>query len=279
MRAVASDCNNDADGIEIKFGKKPRGVELQQTETRLAPHPLLRGYYHDETERQAYLKSAFQETAPLYDRINSWMSFGTDRRYRREALVRAGLLPGMAVADIGCGTGLVSELAREIVGPAGQVISVDPSEGMLREAVRCGRATIPVMGRGEALPLPDASADFLCMGFALRHVADLKETFREYARVLRPGGRLLLMEMTPPQKGFLRHALKGYMRYVVPALTRLVTGSSTAKVLYVYCWDTFEHCVPPDSVLDALNEAGLERPSRHVEARIFSEYTATKSAD
>ena len=251
---------------------------MHQTESQLAPHPLLRGYYHDEAERQAYLKSAFQETAPLYDRINSWMSFGTDRRYRREALIRAGLRPGMAVADIGCGTGLVSELAREIVGPEGQVVSVDPSEGMLGEAVRRGRATLPVIGKGEALPLPDASADFLCMGFALRHVADLKITFREYARVLRPGGRLLLMEMTPPEQGWLRHVLKGYMRYVVPALTRVMTGSSAATILYAYCWDTFEHCVRPESVLEALREAGLEQSSRHVEARIFSEYTAIKSA-
>jgi demethylmenaquinone methyltransferase/2-methoxy-6-polyprenyl-1,4-benzoquinol methylase len=254
------------------------GVELQQPESRLAPHPLLQGYYHDEAERQAYLKSAFQETAPLYDRINSWMSFGTDRRYRRDALVRAGLRPGMEVADIGCGTGLVSELAREIVGAEGRVVSVDPSEGMMGEAVRRGRATVPVIGRGEALPLPDASADFLCMGFALRHVADLKITFLEYARVLRPGGRLLLMEMTPPQQGLLHCILKGYMRYVVPALTRIATGSSTATVLYAYCWDTFEHCVRPASVLDALRDAGLEQPSRHVEARIFSEYTATKPA-
>lgn len=249
---------------------------MQQLESRLAPHPPLHGYYHDEAERLAYLKSAFQETAPLYDRINSWMSFGTDRRYRREALIRSGLRPGMAVADIGCGTGLVSELAREIVGPAGTVISVDPSEGMMQEAVRRGRATVPVIGKGEALPIPNASADFLCMGFALRHVADLKVTFEEYARVLRPGGKLLLMEMTPPQQGLLYYVLKGYMRYVVPALTRVMTGSNTATVLYVYCWDTFEHCVPPESVLEALSAAGLAQPSRHVEARIFSEYTATK---
>ena len=72
------------------------------------------------------------------------------------------------------------------------------------------------------------------------------------------------------------YVLKGYMRYVVPALTRVMTGSNTATVLYVYCWDTFEHCVPPESVLEALSAAGLAQPSRHVEARIFSEYTATK---
>lgn len=251
---------------------------MQQSDSRLAPHPPLHSYYDDEKERLAYLKSAFQETAPLYDRINSWMSFGTDRRYRRDALLRAGLAPGMKVADIGCGTGLVSELAREIVGEDGYVYSVDPSHGMLAEAVKFGRTTAPILGRGEALPLADDSVDFLSMGFALRHVADLKVTFEEYARVLRPGGKLLVMEMTPPQRGMLHYVLKGYMRYVVPALTRVLTGSSTATVLYVYCWDTFEQCVPPDSVLSALAAAGLVEPSRHIEARIFSEYTARKGS-
>lgn len=251
---------------------------MQSTENRLAPHPPLHDYYNDESERLAYLKSAFQETAPLYDRINSWMSFGTDRRYRKEALLRAGLAPGMEVLDIGCGTGLVSELAHEVVGETGHVYSVDPSHGMLSEAVKQGRARAPVLGRGEALPLADNSVDFVVMGFALRHVADLKATFREYGRVLRPGGRLLLMEMTPPRRGLLRLILKVYMRYIVPALTRLMTGSSTATVLYVYCWDTFDQCVPPESVLEALSAAGLAEPSRHVEARIFSEYTARKVA-
>jgi len=148
---------------------------------------------------------------------------------------------------------------------------------MLAEAVRRGRATAPVLGRGEALPLRDESVDFLCMGFALRHVADLAVTFEEYLRVLRPGGRLLLLEMTPPPRGLLRFLLKGYMRYLVPAVTRIMTGSSTATVLYVYCWDTFETCVPPGAVLAALDDAGFQAPVRHLEARIFSEYRARKA--
>jgi demethylmenaquinone methyltransferase / 2-methoxy-6-polyprenyl-1,4-benzoquinol methylase len=249
---------------------------LRKPDSRLPPHPPLTKYYDDEAKRQTYLKSSFQETAPLYDSINGWMSLWTDRRYRRLALLRAGLKPGMDVADVGCGTGIVSALARDIVGPTGHVYSIDPSEGMLAEALRRGRVMAPVLGRGEALPLRDASVDFLCMGFALRHVTDLGITFEEYRRVLRPGGRLLLLEMTPPSRGVLRYLLKGYMRYLVPAVTRIVTGSSTATVLYVYCWDTFETCVPPGTVLAALDAAGFQETSRHLEARIFSEYRARK---
>jgi demethylmenaquinone methyltransferase/2-methoxy-6-polyprenyl-1,4-benzoquinol methylase len=148
---------------------------------------------------------------------------------------------------------------------------------MLAEAVRSGRAAAPVLGKAEALPLRDAAVDFLCMSFALRHVADLRTTFAEYLRVLRPGGRLLLLEMTPPPRGALRHMLKAYMRYVVPSLTRITTGSSAATVLYAYCWDTFEQCVPPATVLETLAEVGFEDPQRHVVVRIFSEYGAFKT--
>jgi demethylmenaquinone methyltransferase/2-methoxy-6-polyprenyl-1,4-benzoquinol methylase len=252
-------------------------LNLPKPGRRVAPHPPLLRYYGDERQRERYLEQSFRETAPHYDGINRWMSLWTDRWYRRQALLRAGLAPGMSVADVGCGTGIASALARDIVGPGGHVISIDPSAGMLAEAVRSGRAAAPVLGKAEALPLGDATVDFLCMSFALRHVADLHTTFAEYLRVLRPGGRLLLLEMTPPPRGALRHVLKAYMRYVVPSLTRITTGSAAATVLYAYCWDTFEQCVPPATVLETLADVGFERPERHVVVRIFSEYGAFKA--
>ena len=246
------------------------------SENRAAPHPVLRRYYRTEAERQAYLASSFDETAAHYDRINDWISFGTDRWYRRRALLRAGLRPGMRFADIGCGTGLVSQIARDVVGPEGWVVSVDPSAGMLGEAVARGRVAWPLRGKAEHLPLGDESVDFLCMAFALRHVVDLDVAFTEYLRVLKPGGRLLLLEMTPPRRGFLRALLKVHLRYVTPILTRIFTRSREATVLYKYCWDTLDQCVPPERVLEALARAGLGSPTRVVSARIFSEYTAER---
>ena len=215
------------------------------SENRAAPHPVLRRYYQTEA-------------------------------HRHQALLRAGLRPGMRFADVGCGTGLVSDIAREVVGPEGWVVSVDPSIGMLGEAVARGRVTWPLRGKAEHLPLGDESVDFLCMAFALRHVVDLELAFREYLRVLKPGGRLLLLEMTPPRRGLLRALLKTHMRYVIPVMTRLLTRSRTATVLYEYCWDTFDQCVPPEKVLDALAGAGMASPSRFVSAQIFSEYTADR---
>lgn len=248
---------------------KPRG-------SAAAPHPTLPRYFNDESERLAYVRKAFNESAPHYDTINNVMSFGTNNRYRREALERAGVKEGMKVLDVGCGTGVVAWHAERMVGAKGMVVGVDPSIGMLTEAIKRERVRLPVNGMGERLPIADETFDFLSMSYALRHVADLVETFKEYRRVLKPGGKLLILEMTPPARGVSFYVLKFYMRYIVPLITRFGTVSKEAQVLYNYCWDTFETCVPPDDIMNAMREAGFTDVSRHVELRIFSEYSALK---
>lgn len=240
------------------------------------PHPALTRYYADETERRTYLRGAFDRSARHYDTINNVASFGTNDRYRLDALRRAKLVEGMKMLDVGSGTGVVAGHARDIVGPKGMVVAVDPSIGMLTEAIRRERVSLPVNGRGEYLPFADETFDFLCMSYALRHVTDLVATFREYRRVLKPGGTVLILELTPPSGRVRFHALKFYMRYIVPAVTRVRTFSKTAQDLYAYCWDSFEACVPPEEILAAMGEAGLKDASRHVGMGIFSEYTSTR---
>ena len=242
----------------------------------MPPHPALTRYYDDETGRQAYLRRAFDRSARHYDSVNRAMSFGTDVRYRREALVRAGLGDGAKVLDVGCGTGIIAGHAKEMVGPSGMVVGIDPSMGMLEEAIRRDRVPLPVNGMGEYLPFPDNTFDFVCMSYALRHVTDLVHTFSEYRRVLNPGGTVLILEMTPPKSRFPFRLLKMYMRHVVPAVTRLGTVNREAQLLYEYCWDTFESCVPPDQITAALRAAGLGNVRHHLELRIFSEYSAAK---
>lgn len=241
---------------------------------RLAPHNLLDRRYASDRERRAYVDGLFDASARHYDWINAMMSFGSGRWYRRQALLRAGLAPGMTVLDVGTGTGVVAELAHGLVGPTGRVIALDPSRGMLLEAgKRAG--PLPVQALGEALPLATASVDRLTMGYALRHVADLRLTFSDYFRVLKPGGRLLLLEITRPSSA-LYYPLKGYLKYAVPALTRLTRGSRPAQTLMAYYWDTIEHCVDPDTILGALREVGYVDVGRRVELHMFSEYGATR---
>lgn len=241
------------------------------------PHPLLHDYYADESGRRTYLDQAFDVSARYYDKVNWFIGFGTDRWYRREALLRSGLAAGMSMLDVGCGTGLSAAMAVDIVGPQGHVVGVEPSRGMLWEAFRQRRVHTGVRGMAERLPLVDNSFDFLCMSFALRHVADLQIAFREFNRVLKPSGILLIVEMTIPQAGTLYRLLRFYMKSVVPLITRLCSGSRVAQELYTYCWETHDQCVPSDTIVEAMGRVGFQDVKRWVDIGIFSQYTGKKA--
>ncbi len=239
------------------------------------PHAPLTTYYATEGERGAWVRAIFDRTAIDYDRIESAMALGTGPWYRRQALLRAGLAPGMSVLDVGTGTGLVARQAQRIAGPQATVIGVDPSPGMLSAFGAGDRIEVRV-GSAESLPADDASFDFLSMGFALRHVADLDKAFAEFARVLRPGAGLCVLEITRPSGRIANALLRAYLRGVVPAMARLIGRSADMPQLMRYYWDTIEACVPPAQVLERLRAAGFESVDRHVELGVFSEYRARK---
>ena len=242
-----------------------------------APHRPLTAYYASEKERQAYLRKIFDDTAPDYDRIESMLAFGTGPGYRRDALVRAGLKPGMKVLDVGVGTGLVAVQACKLTGDPALVTGVDPSSGMMA-ASKLPAAMSLVEGRAESLPFPDNHFDFLSMGYALRHISDLSVAFAEFERVLKPGGRLCVLEITQARGPVGRWLLKTYMRGVIPLLTRFVSISKDTTEMWRYYWDTIEACVPPEQVMATLGAVGFDRVERNLELGIFSEYQAVKKA-
>ena len=240
-----------------------------------APHAPLPEYYEHESERGGWVNQLFDRTAGDYDRIERCMALGSGSWYRRRALSRAGLKSGMKVLDIGVGTGLTARQAALLVGESGQVTGVDPSLGML------GRARVPqrvrlVLGSAEAIPAASASADFLSMGYALRHIGDLSAAFKEFQRVLAPGGKLCLLEITPPRGRLPRALLKIYMRRIVPCMAHCLAANPESPRLMRYYWDTIEACAPPQSILQSIRTAGFVAVERHVELGIFSEYRAQK---
>jgi demethylmenaquinone methyltransferase/2-methoxy-6-polyprenyl-1,4-benzoquinol methylase len=243
---------------------------------KLAPHPVLSDYYENEAERQEKVDYLFDTSASHYDWITDVMSFGSGRWYRNDALRRAGCMPGHKVLDVGAGTGVITLLAQNIVGEEGEAIALDPSGGMLREARKQGvrKAT---KGVGESLPFPDDHFDLLTMGYALRHVADLHTAFREYRRVLKPGGKVLLLEISRPESRLATRLLKFYLKGIVPNIARVFRRSTNAKVLMQYYWDTIEACVLPGKIVQALQDAGFSESGRHVVLGIFSEYTGIKA--
>ena len=173
-----------------------------------APHAPLTEYYDSEAQRAPFLRQIFDSTAPDYDRIERAMAFGSGPWYRRQALLRAGLAPGMRVLDVGTGTGLVAREAVAIVGDPTLVTGVDPSPGML------GAAHLPAgvelkVGGAESIPAATASADFVSMGFALRHVPDLTPAFAEFFRVLR------LIVDTRHEHIFERNSSPGHFKVII----------------------------------------------------------------
>jgi demethylmenaquinone methyltransferase / 2-methoxy-6-polyprenyl-1,4-benzoquinol methylase len=241
----------------------------------VAPHPTLPRYYENDGARAGFVRRIFDAGAADYDRIERMMALGSGSWYRRMALRRAGLVAGMRVLDVAIGTGLVAREEVGIVGDPARVLGVDPSAGMLAEAVRNLSVRV-VMGRAERLPLADGHFDFLSMGYALRHIADLSEAFAEFHRAVRPGGTVCILEITRPQSRVAGALLRQYMRYIVPALARLTGRRAESPMLWEYFWDTIAACVPPERVIAALEGAGFADVTVHKDLGIFSQYTARK---
>jgi demethylmenaquinone methyltransferase/2-methoxy-6-polyprenyl-1,4-benzoquinol methylase len=237
-----------------------------------SPLPAMPAYYADADAKRRFTRRIFDASAVDYDRADRLLAFGSGSWYRRQALLRHGLAPGMRVVDVAMGTGLVAREALGIVGAGGGVVGVDPSVGMMARAEDPSLSR--VRGQAEALPFAPGSFDFLCLGYALRHLADLEGAFREFRRVLRPGGRVLILEITRPEGRVAAALLRAYLRDVVPALTRLVASSKDTPALYRYYWETIEACVPPERILATLSAAGFGGAARHTVLGIFSEYTA-----
>jgi demethylmenaquinone methyltransferase / 2-methoxy-6-polyprenyl-1,4-benzoquinol methylase len=237
----------------------------------LAPHPTIEGHYREAAQRQEYVDSLFDNAAPHYDWICRVMSLGSGALYRRQALQRLGVRPGMAVLDVATGTGLVARAAAGIVQTPNSVVGVDPSGGMLREARR--RFAGPLaQGRIEGLPFRDGLFDFVTIGYALRHAADLDIAFGECLRVLRPGGRLVILEISRPPHAVMRTAIRLYLTRVLPVLMR----ASHARLLMQYYWETIDSCVPAERIMEVLQLTGFVDVRRKVWGTVQSEYIATK---
>lgn len=252
--------------------------ESSGAQSAQAPHVPLTHYYADESARSGFVREMFDTTAEDYDRMEHILGFGTGPWYRGQALERAGLKPGMKIVDVGVGTGLVAREAARIVGDPSLVTGVDPSPGMMRNA-QVPQGVSLVEGRAESIPFPDGHFDFLSMGYALRHISDLSVAFKEFHRVMKPGAKLCMLEITSPESWWGRFLLKIYMKGLVPLLAMFVARQKNTPRLWRYYWDTIEACVPPAQVLATLEANGFIAVRRHIEVKgmsILAEYQAIK---
>ncbi|MBM4434490.1 MAG: ubiquinone/menaquinone biosynthesis methyltransferase [Chloroflexi bacterium] len=176
----------------------------------------------------------FDRIAPRYDALNRVLSFGTDVGWRRRAVALARLGPGERALDVGAGTGDLTIGVLRASHPTSAVVALDLAPRMLavaRRRLRGGglerRATV-VVANAEAIPLPGASVDRIVSGFTLRNIGDLPRSLREMRRVLRPGGRIALLELSHPPNALFARVYRWYLEAVAPSVAALLGGDAAA---------------------------------------------------
>jgi demethylmenaquinone methyltransferase / 2-methoxy-6-polyprenyl-1,4-benzoquinol methylase len=224
-----------------------------------SPEPASSGAL-DEPQVQAM----FDRIAGLYDRMNTVMTAGLHHQWRRRAAELAALSPGGRALDVATGTGdLALELARA-VAPGGEVIGVDFSERMLELASAKAAVGLPDVsvrfepGNALALAYPDSAFDAATVGFGARNFSDLERGLAEMARVVRPGGRVVVLEITTPRRPPLSTFFELWFDHAVPALGRLVDPQA-----YSYLPSSVRRFPGPEALAAAMWRCGL-RDIRYV---------------
>ena len=235
-----------------------RPNQTNPTGEPLPPHTPLTNYYDRDAERSRYVLDLFNKTAKHYNTIELLFLNG-GLLYRRLSLRRAGLKPGMQVLDVAIGTAAVARGATRLVGPTGRVFGVDPSQGMLGEARKNFQGPL-TRGVAQELPFATDTFDFVTMGIALRHVSDLKAAFSEYLRVLKPGGKLWILEGHTPRTGIGHKLTEFVWAKVIPGMTLASTRSQEAKLLMDYYWDTIDQAATRETLTETLKAVGFEEP-------------------
>ncbi len=203
-------------------------------------------------EKVRAVRSMFDTIAPRYDLVNRLMTFRMDVGWRRTTVTQLDLPPGARVLDLACGTG---DLCRELAGRQLRPIGVDLSFGMLAAA----RTGAPLVHADVLrLPVPVGSVDGATCGFALRNLVDLGAFFAELARVVRPGGRIALLEVAEPPNPVLRWGHGVYFGSVVPRIGGLLSDGAA----YRYLPRSVAYLPEPERMVEMLGECGFLRPRR-----------------
>mgnify|MGYP000896185224 FL=1 len=202
--------------------------------------------------REGYVREMFGRIAKRYDLMNRLMTAGFDTRWRREVLRLADLQPGIRVLDMGTGTG---DLTRMAIGkvPGMHVTAADFSLAMMLAGRARGELPL-VAADALAAPFTDSVFDAAVSGFLMRNTADLKLALKEQIRLLKPGGRFVILDTTRPKTNLFTPFIWLHMHLVIPALGRLVTGDRQA---YEYLSNSSERFLFAEDLSAAMEEAGF----------------------
>lgn len=225
------------------------------------------GYRKVEKEAKAGLVAeVFDSVAARYDLMNDLMSAGVHRLWKRFTIELSGVRKGNAVLDIAGGTGDLAARFAELVGPEGRVVLADINDAMLEvgrdKLIDSGRLDHIEFVQADAqdLPFPDDSFDCVTIAFGLRNVTDKPRALRSMLRVLKPGGRLLVLEFSKPGNPLLSRAYDTYSFRVLPFMGKLVANDSDS---YQYLAESIRMHPDQESLKDMMEDAGFSRCEYH----------------
>lgn len=219
------------------------------------PDKKVRQILPSAPEKRSYVRRMFQDIAPRYDLMNRLMTLGRDQVWRR-TVVRLCRLPDRGrLLDVATGTGDIGYEALRI-DPALQVVGIDLTrEMMLRgQGKHPGRSFPFTEGDALALPFADATFDAACSGFMMRNVTDIRAAFAEQARVVRPGGRIVCLEITLPHTVIFGALFRFYFFRIVPVVGGLISGQPRA---YTYLPHSAVNFPSPPELARIMESAGL----------------------
>jgi demethylmenaquinone methyltransferase/2-methoxy-6-polyprenyl-1,4-benzoquinol methylase len=207
-------------------------------------------------ERAVYVQNMFARIAGNYDLMNRLMTGGQDVTWRRYVIYKAQLPVGGRLLDIATGTGEIALEGQALV-PGLQAVGGDFTVEMMQVGRQIpARQEIRWVGADTlALPFPDDYFDAVTSGFLMRNVIDVQKAFMEQTRVTKPGGRIVVLESSPPKRNLLRPFILMHLNYVIPMMGKLVAGDSAA---YRYLPDSTQQFRDPDSLAATMRQAGLE---------------------
>ena len=216
-------------------------------------------------ERATYVRGMFDRVARRYNLMNRLMTGGQDLRWRRFVVQQARLQPGDRLLDLATGTGDIGFEALKAVAGV-RVVGADFSLGMMQvgKALPMGDRMAWTGADALQLPFPDASFNAVTSGYLVRNVIDIPRTLEEQLRVLKPGGRIVILDSSPPPANLLRPFIEIHLRYIIPLLGRVIAGKQAADA-YQYLPSSTQAFKTPDELAEIMRAAGV----RQVEYRTF----------
>ena len=234
-------------------------VSTETTPTAPAWDDALLSDPHKVTDKRRRVRDMFAAIAPSYDLNNRIHSLWMDQRWRRKAVDIANVKSTDHVVDVACGTGDLTLCFVEAKAQA--VIGIDFTYEMLplacaKSAIRNPQSAIPFLnGDAQSLPLPDTSADIVSIAFGIRNVQDPLVAFKEFRRVLKPGGRLIVLEFSLPTNPVLRGLYNFYFKQILPRTATLISGDKTGA--YKYLPQSVNTFISRQQMVDLMTEAGF----------------------